>query len=688
MDKSRNYILDRLMSKTTTIEEFNYDSLVAPPLNYFLSPYDISKLNMIARSLKLSAKPQLRYQEIDNVMRSRGLVKFAAGTNRVVYRHPEFPDILFKVAADAVGLGDNPAEYRNQFILKPFVTKCFEISSCGTVGLFERVNPITSREEFLSVADDVFELLNEWIIGKYVIADCGSKYFMNFGVRRGFGVVVLDYPYLYELDGNKLYCRKPDPTSQTGKCDGIIDYDDGYNHLQCTKCGAIYKAKELEAKIENNELVLERKGEQVMKITVSGGSKNIKKESFVVGEEFSNKAFKKPITSTRTSSSNNSPKKKFTVDEDANTREPEKRTEDAPKKNTQINKSVNGVSTDVVAKSPVTFSEEYKKQCLEEKEKKNDRIDIDAHKELGRVMEAVKCISEMNKNKIDTNLIFGSLFQAIVKNFSSIDLFDHICGALLNLINKFDDDDYVAALTSDKIKELFERYFEIVNEFGVSKDEKSAVVRSSIGVQFESDFDIEDRYTFATTEFNIGDINVLSENISADTEKDIACETGIKFYDGTVINTNEIYPGQTPHEVIVPVTENGCYVTGKDNNIIAIDVVDEISIDKSRLVPNNWVKAVNKELDKLGIDLDNVADNESNNEENVESEDLDENAATEDSSSSDETVYSDMNNSDEPFNGMKIDIPDVEPPRPGFMQAGSTEMDESMKEFIENEINK
>ena len=244
LDNSRNYILDRLRSKRTSIEEFNYDQLQAPPLSMFLSPFDIQELNAIARSLRYSAKPEIRYQEIDKVMRRRGLVKFAAGTNRVVYRHPEFQDILIKVASDAVGLGDNPAEYRNQFLLKPFVAKCFEISPCGTVGIFERVNPITSREEFLSVADDVFELLNEWIIGKYIVADCGSKFFMNFGVRRGFGIVLLDYPYVYELDGNLLYCRKPDQMSQPGKCDGVIDYDDGYNFLKCKKCGEKYKEKE------------------------------------------------------------------------------------------------------------------------------------------------------------------------------------------------------------------------------------------------------------------------------------------------------------------------------------------------------------------------------------------------------------------------------------------------------------
>lgn len=275
MNDDRNYILDRLKSRKTTIDEFNFDNLKAPPLGMFLSQWDIQELYSIATSVKLSAKPEVRYKMIDDVMKRRGLVKFLSGTNRVTYRHPEFPDILFKVASDAVGMRDNPAEFYNQNLLKPFVTKVFEISPCGTVAIVERVNPITSREEYISVADDVFELITEWLIGEYVLADIGSQFFMNVGIRKSFGVVLLDYPYLYKLDGNKLYCNKPDHNSPSGKCDGIIDYDAGYNFLHCTKCGATYKAKELEAKIKNHEIINIDEGEKKMNVRIKGGSKKI-----------------------------------------------------------------------------------------------------------------------------------------------------------------------------------------------------------------------------------------------------------------------------------------------------------------------------------------------------------------------------------------------------------------------------
>jgi hypothetical protein len=142
--ENRNYILDRLKSKAVSIDEFNYDMLQAPPISAMFTQQDIAQLHYIASSLKYSAKLQIKYQEIDKIMRRRGFIKFIAGTNRVVYRPLEDNRFLVKVAIDDIGLGDNPREYANQFIFKPFVTKVFEITPCGTLGVFERVEPITS----------------------------------------------------------------------------------------------------------------------------------------------------------------------------------------------------------------------------------------------------------------------------------------------------------------------------------------------------------------------------------------------------------------------------------------------------------------------------------------------------------------------------------------------------------------
>ena len=180
-------------------------------------------------------------------MNRRGFRKAHSGTNRVVYNYLEDPRFVAKIAVDRVGMKDNPAEYKNQRYFAPFCCKIFEVDESGVIAFIERVNPITSLEEFLSVSDDIFNMIVTKIIGKYVVDDIGTTKYMNFGLRmNGFGPVILDFPYAYELDGRKLICNKKIKTPFGEQpCGGEIDYDDGFNYLICTKCGRTYQARDL-----------------------------------------------------------------------------------------------------------------------------------------------------------------------------------------------------------------------------------------------------------------------------------------------------------------------------------------------------------------------------------------------------------------------------------------------------------
>lgn len=267
-------ILNILYNKQQSPLEFNFDSLTAPPLLSLLTIQDITELNKIATSIKLNGKIDLKYKLIDQIMTNRGFVKLHAGTNRVVYRFLEDQRFVVKIAVDRVGLGDNPAEYKNQFLLKPFVTKIFEVSPCGTVALVERVDAILSREEFLSVADDIFNLITKFFVGKYILEDFGTHYFMNWGIRNSISPVLLDFPYVYELDGNKLYCNASTLYNRNIPCGGQLDYDDGFNNLICTRCGKHYHARDLKKSEENKLIIIG--GKKKMKVKVLFGTRVMK----------------------------------------------------------------------------------------------------------------------------------------------------------------------------------------------------------------------------------------------------------------------------------------------------------------------------------------------------------------------------------------------------------------------------
>ena len=223
-----------------------------------LTPQDISRLNYIAKSKKLSSQPTVKLKMIKDIMEARGFKRLAGGTNRIAYKYMEDQRFVIKVAYDHVGLSDNLCELYNQHILKPFCTKVFEVSPCGTVGLFERVTPVTNREQFYNISADIFDIIVNRFLGKYILADFGTKFFLNWGVRKNAHPVILDFPYVYELDGAKLYCNRPDVTTESGFCGGEIDYDDGFNNLRCTKCGKTFMASELRLALENknNDIII------------------------------------------------------------------------------------------------------------------------------------------------------------------------------------------------------------------------------------------------------------------------------------------------------------------------------------------------------------------------------------------------------------------------------------------------
>ena len=641
MDRSRSYILDRIRSKKTSIEEFNYDKLEAPPLSWFFSPFDIQELNSIARSIRYSAKPQARYEAINKVCNRCGLVKFAAGTNRVVYRHPEFQDILFKIAADDVGLNDNPAEYRNQFLLKPFVAKTFEISPCGTVAIVERVNPITSREEYISVADDVFELITEWLIGKYVLADIGTKFFMNIGIRANFGVVLLDYPYVYELDGNKIFCRKPDPTSPTGVCDGEIDYDDGFNFLRCTKCGAVYKAKELEKKIKDNEIIVEREGEIKMKITAKGGSKNV--NMTVETEGIGNDNFMKvraniPLPSGIPQTNAPAPERNARVIFGANNNddngpklvikkieefdvpvESEKKEEKKEPVIPTVEKTVNGVPSKItVAQNPISFSD-VKQEAIENKKEEKPLSPVEA------IDKAVNTILE-NLELIDLD---------VVKNDTIVRVFDALAGVLPvspesfgkiirlanDMIKELEDEEYIAAANNEDLIDFVTKWFSSAVKFtSYERDGEDLVASFESGIIHayeEGKDDVPFLNNGVEGKVTLASVYACEDDKPEEKVPENKTIESIKLYDAKIVNVKDLFPNSQKQEVIVFINEDGDYVS-TNGTILAADVINDQSVQNVTTVSKKWIEDINKMLSEETPSEDTEDVNEDAGEEVVE----------------------------------------------------------------------
>ena len=246
----RKDIINHLYHKRELVRGFDFDGLSHPPISMYLTEEDIIRMNRLAMSARLNAKPKEKYKAMDDIMRCRGFTRLHAGTNRLVYKSEYDDSIVMKVGIDKVGITDNPSEFYNQQALKPFCCKIFDVTPCGTVAMVERVEAVRNRQQFEEIAEDVFYTIVSKFHG-FIMEDIGTNFFMNWGIRKGFGPVILDYPYTYKVDIQKLKCTHID--KYTGiECDGLIDYDIGFNTLVCEKCGTRYTARELG---KNNHVV-------------------------------------------------------------------------------------------------------------------------------------------------------------------------------------------------------------------------------------------------------------------------------------------------------------------------------------------------------------------------------------------------------------------------------------------------
>ena len=234
-------------------KSFDWDKLYFDKfITNLISKAAILELEKLVTNGRLMAHPKIKYKIMSDIMKCFGFTLFHSGTNRRIYQHYAEKRILFKVAVDRQGMQDNILEFHTQNLLRPFCPKMFEITPSGVIGMQERVHPITTPDEFRFHSKSIVRTIYQvTAFRNLILEDIGADYFMNWGVRDNFGPVLLDYPYVYELDASKLMCKHIDSKTHI-RCTGEIDYDIGCNQLECKTCHTRYPARYLAKNIPNN----------------------------------------------------------------------------------------------------------------------------------------------------------------------------------------------------------------------------------------------------------------------------------------------------------------------------------------------------------------------------------------------------------------------------------------------------
>ena len=259
-----------------------FDDLQGPMVEDLFDAETIKSIKLAVTNPKIKFFKD-KFRILAGILNPLGYILAHAGTNRVVFQ-PQFDDsFVVKIGLDIAGRTNNPNEIVNQKYLKPFVCKCFDTTDDGVIGTFERVVPIENLYQLWSVREDIFDIMRA-ITKRFVIDDFGTEAFKNWGVRKGFGPVLLDYADMYILDKDTAYCRKPIDWHSTAVCGGELGYTPGYNKIMCKKCGGIGKAKQYKGKEKLSVYVPSRGIDMGIKCVIKIGGRTV----FSTEEGFTN----------------------------------------------------------------------------------------------------------------------------------------------------------------------------------------------------------------------------------------------------------------------------------------------------------------------------------------------------------------------------------------------------------------
>lgn len=223
--------------KPFSIQDWN--AIQRPPIECYIPQIGLDNLRVLVNDPAWMNKTAKKKKEARKILKQFGLTQIAAGTNRMCFGCEYDPGIVFKLGLDRVGRSDNLAESYNQYFLNGFGAKIIHVLPDGILGMCERVQTM-DQKTYAEHSDIIYRLITYWSVCKNIlIEDIGCNFFKNWGVRLGFGPVLLDYPYVYKVSPFKLVCHRKDPITQQ-ECMGHIDYDPGLNQIVCDRCGVRY----------------------------------------------------------------------------------------------------------------------------------------------------------------------------------------------------------------------------------------------------------------------------------------------------------------------------------------------------------------------------------------------------------------------------------------------------------------
>lgn len=437
---------------------------------------------------------------------------------------------------------------------------------------------------------------------------------------------------------------KEDKNSPTGRCEGEIDYDAGYNNLYCKKCGRIYRAYELAKKLDTKELITrpENGGKYKMKVTISGGSKcrdynvtttidtqNVNEvKEHVVWTSNEKTQSRELHVSLKDALNKNKPQVTREVKTSNN-----KPVSEVKKAESIVENSVNGVHNEVVPEEPKAEDVKVEEPKVE--------VNVEVVKEeVKPVLTSPIKIKTEEEKKSPSEILKNSMYEA-AKNISGAELSgnadtDYISGLLKDIKFIIDTARDLKAWNKENEKELLgivldNTNLELESEIKVEgnlatatgsinyiKDTNQIVIAKVVSTEIgtvKEDVEVaeaeKEEPVKAAEEMEVSDDDYVEYEESTEYEDDgfyldESSEklNGIATFTGKIINVAEKISNMDAKNVLVIEDATGELLTVGNNELLVIDRIDGMDTSEIKIVSKTFLDNVMKEIDSRAVEPD------------------------------------------------------------------------------------
>jgi len=180
-------------------------------------------------------------RKYEKILKDSDLRIFDMGTNRQVFTHKRYPNVVFLVALDEQGVLDNLNEYEKSD-KSPRFPESYDIDTKGCILVQQRIKQNLTSKDLAEpkMQKMIRKMLRELDEEGFILIDLGLDKPKNFALDKKGELYIIDFGYVEYKSLANFNCphKRYKENDKIKYCKGKLEYTKDFTMLKCTECGS------------------------------------------------------------------------------------------------------------------------------------------------------------------------------------------------------------------------------------------------------------------------------------------------------------------------------------------------------------------------------------------------------------------------------------------------------------------